>query len=76
MRDFKSRLGYLQITEKVICIMMEKLDRIAELNTEMQAILTLLTRDENYTELEHQLLDSALQRLLNNSASINQELLN
>ncbi|GEN40789.1 hypothetical protein PNI02_02550 [Pseudoalteromonas nigrifaciens] len=55
---------------------MEKLDRIAKLNTEMLAVLTLLIRDENYTELKHQLLDSALQRLLNNSESINQELLN
>lgn len=56
--------------------MMEKLDRIAELNTEILAVLTLLTRDENYTELKHQLLDSVLKRLLNNSVSINQELLN
>lgn len=66
--DVSHKIGILNI--------MEKLDRIAKLNTEMLAVLTLLIRDENYTELKHQLLDSALQRLLNNSESINQELLN
>lgn len=75
MRDFKSRLGYLQITEKVICIMMEKLDRIAELNTEMQAILTLLTDGESYIRLNKKHLDSMLHSLLNNTETINRELL-
>ena len=54
--------------------MMDKLDRIAQLNTEMLAVLTLLTADENYTELKPQLLGSVLYMLINNSESIHTEL--
>ncbi|WP_171037457.1 hypothetical protein [Pseudoalteromonas sp. S558] len=55
--------------------MMDKLDRIALLNTEMLAVLTLLTNEENYTQLKHQLLDTVLHRLLDNSESIHNELI-
>ncbi len=55
--------------------MVEKLDRIAELNTEMQAILTLLTDGESYIRLNKKHLDSMLHSLLNNTETINRELL-
>lgn len=52
-----------------------KLDRIAELNAEMVAVLTLLTNQESYTKLKHQYLDTVLNRLLDNSESIHNELI-
>ena len=55
--------------------MMEKLDRIAELNTEMQAVLTLLTDGESYIRLNQKHLDSILHSLLYNTEIINRELL-
>ncbi|KPZ59509.1 hypothetical protein AN389_02655 [Pseudoalteromonas sp. P1-7a] len=56
--------------------MNEKLDTIASLNMEMIAVLTLLTNNEKYRDLQPKLLDSVLHRMLDNSLSINKEILN
>lgn len=56
--------------------MTEKLDRIAYLNTETLAVLTLLTNGDNYKMLKHQFLDVLLHKLIENCELIHQELIN